>query len=126
MGEAIAGLIDHELRAVVADETGEREGVFVVRAAERLASQESQAAARERLLASAEERLRKWECRLGAREAALRDQQRKIQAAPPLPVVRSAEIGLKVGRNERCPCKSGLKYKHCHGLAGRPGGFCPK
>jgi hypothetical protein len=21
----------------------------------------------------------------------------------------------KVGRNERCPCKSGIKYKHCHG-----------
>ncbi len=25
----------------------------------------------------------------------------------------------KVGRNERCPCGSGLKYKHCHGLSGR-------
>jgi hypothetical protein len=22
---------------------------------------------------------------------------------------------LKVGRNERCPCGSGKKYKHCHG-----------
>jgi preprotein translocase subunit SecA len=21
----------------------------------------------------------------------------------------------KVGRNERCPCGSGKKYKHCHG-----------
>ncbi|MCB1427593.1 MAG: SEC-C domain-containing protein, partial [Nitratireductor sp.] len=21
----------------------------------------------------------------------------------------------KVGRNEACPCGSGLKYKHCHG-----------
>ncbi|MEA3274627.1 MAG: SEC-C metal-binding domain-containing protein [Pseudomonadota bacterium] len=25
----------------------------------------------------------------------------------------------KVGRNERYPCGSGLKYKYCHGLAGR-------
>jgi uncharacterized protein YecA (UPF0149 family) len=25
-------------------------------------------------------------------------------------------IGAKTGRNERCPCGSGLKYKHCHGL----------
>jgi uncharacterized protein YecA (UPF0149 family) len=28
--------------------------------------------------------------------------------------------GPKVGRNERCPCRSGLKYKFCHGLTGRP------
>lgn len=21
----------------------------------------------------------------------------------------------KTGRNQPCPCKSGLKYKHCHG-----------
>ena len=25
----------------------------------------------------------------------------------------------KIGRNERCPCGSGLRYKRCHGLAGR-------
>ena len=23
--------------------------------------------------------------------------------------------GKKVGRNEKCPCGSGKKYKHCHG-----------
>jgi len=23
----------------------------------------------------------------------------------------------KIGRNSLCPCKSGLKYKHCHGDA---------
>ena len=22
---------------------------------------------------------------------------------------------VEVGRNEPCPCKSGLRYKHCHG-----------
>ncbi|MEX2650959.1 MAG: SEC-C metal-binding domain-containing protein [Acidimicrobiia bacterium] len=26
-----------------------------------------------------------------------------------------------MGRNDRCPCGSGLKYKHCHGLGGRSG-----
>jgi hypothetical protein len=26
---------------------------------------------------------------------------------------------VKIGRNERCPCGSGLKYKHCNGLPGR-------
>ena len=24
-------------------------------------------------------------------------------------------IGEKVGRNDRCPCGSGIKYKRCHG-----------
>jgi hypothetical protein len=24
------------------------------------------------------------------------------------------EIGMKVGRNDPCPCGSGRKYKHCH------------
>ncbi len=32
--------------------------------------------------------------------------------APAQPYVRQ---GAKVGRNDRCPCGSGKKYKHCHG-----------
>lgn len=31
---------------------------------------------------------------------------------PAQPIVRQ---GIKVGRNEICPCGSGKKYKHCHG-----------
>lgn len=27
----------------------------------------------------------------------------------------TAEPRMKIGRNERCPCGSGRKYKHCHG-----------
>ncbi|MGH8926182.1 MAG: SEC-C metal-binding domain-containing protein [Acidimicrobiia bacterium] len=30
---------------------------------------------------------------------------------------RPREASTRVGRNERCPCGSGLKYKHCHGPA---------
>jgi hypothetical protein len=33
---------------------------------------------------------------------------RNGQAAPP-------QRRTKIGRNERCPCQSGRKYKHCHG-----------
>ncbi len=33
-------------------------------------------------------------------------------ARAPQPFVRE---GRKIGRNERCPCGSGKKYKHCHG-----------
>jgi preprotein translocase subunit SecA len=35
-------------------------------------------------------------------------------AAKPETFVRSER---KIGRNERCPCGSGKKYKHCHGQA---------
>jgi preprotein translocase subunit SecA len=35
-------------------------------------------------------------------------------AAPETPETYVRE-GRKVGRNEPCPCGSGLKYKHCHG-----------
>ncbi len=43
-----------------------------------------------------------------------------VDAAPGAATRRSA----KVGRNDPCPCGSGKKYKHCHGvrqLAGAPG-----
>jgi preprotein translocase subunit SecA len=36
------------------------------------------------------------------------------KAAKPETFVRSER---KIGRNEACPCGSGKKYKHCHGLA---------
>ncbi|MBW4332114.1 SEC-C domain-containing protein [Stakelama sp. CBK3Z-3] len=39
---------------------------------------------------------------------ALFDQRRGKQPKP-------SERRTKIGRNERCPCGSGVKYKHCHG-----------
>ena len=38
----------------------------------------------------------------------------QAQAAP-APVTTFVREGRKVGRNEPCPCGSGLKYKQCHG-----------
>lgn len=35
--------------------------------------------------------------------------------AQPAPVTTFVREGRKVGRNEPCPCGSGLKYKQCHG-----------
>ncbi|HKT31691.1 MAG TPA: preprotein translocase subunit SecA [Gammaproteobacteria bacterium] len=35
--------------------------------------------------------------------------------APSAPVTTFVREGRKVGRNEPCPCGSGLKYKQCHG-----------
>ncbi len=36
-----------------------------------------------------------------------------VEATPNQPVVRE---GVKVGRNDPCPCGSGKKYKQCHGV----------
>jgi uncharacterized protein YecA (UPF0149 family) len=44
--------------------------------------------------------------------------QRIERAGKQLP--RPRQVAPKIGRNDRCPCGSGLKYKQCHGLAGGP------
>jgi uncharacterized coiled-coil protein SlyX len=122
MGRAVIGLIGNELRSVVAGSTGDEAPLFAGLAEERLASREAQIAARERAIEEAEKRLSEWTKRLRTREGELRMLERQVRAAP-APVVHPAEPRSKVGRNERCPCKSGLKYKHCHGLAGRAGQY---
>ena len=99
MGEGIAGLITHELRTVVI-ELGEGGAVFAERAEKR--TEERELEVREQRLSTTEQQLRAVEQRM--RETGLH---------------RGPSQGrLKVGRNERCPCGSSLKYKHCHGLAG--------
>ena len=39
-------------------------------------------------------------------------EEEKAQMASGAPIVRD---GVKVGRNDPCPCGSGKKYKQCHG-----------
>ena len=106
MGQGVAGLVVHELGTVVGRDA-EDGSVFGVEMERRLATRVEGLDARERLLNERERALR-------ASEQRLRTEERMIRVAPsPL-----ASIS-KVGRNERCPCGSGLKYKHCHGLPGR-------
>jgi uncharacterized protein YecA (UPF0149 family) len=38
--------------------------------------------------------------------------------AAPSPGATKPAYGKKIGRNERCPCKSGRKFKWCHGENG--------
>jgi hypothetical protein len=109
MGEGVAGLIAHELETVVGD-GGDAGGVFAVRVARRVEERESRLDARERELDARAERLRIKEVHLAAWEHQIRTQ--RMPGAP-------ARAVTNVGRNERCPCGSGRKYKHCHGLAGR-------
>jgi len=118
MGRAIVALIDRELVSVFGELAGDQILVFAESAQEELTAREVGVAAREREVEASEERLRRWaeRLRLVERELEVRDQ--RIQFSSKL-VPRPTEPSVKAGRNERCPCGSGLKYKHCHGLSGR-------
>jgi len=114
MGRAVTTLIDRELMGVFETHAGDETPVFEKRATEELAIREANVAARERETDVAEERLDEWNDRLRAREGEIRARERGLELA----LKRASQppfARVKVGRNERCPCGSGLKYKRCHG-----------
>jgi uncharacterized protein YecA (UPF0149 family) len=98
MGGAISALVEQELRTVI-DQEGEQP-VFLAEVEDRLSEREAALDKRERVL--------------GERERWLRESERRIRGTPE-PRLIPADVA-KVGRNDRCPCGSGLKYKRCHGL----------
>lgn len=109
MGEGVAGLISHELQTVVGTR-GDSGALFVEdferKAKDRTSRLDARAQeldTRTEQLKRREEQLRVWEQRTGTR----RMSGDRVPGSE------------KIGRNERCPCGSGLKYKHCHGLPGR-------
>jgi hypothetical protein len=119
MGRAIVALIDRELVSVFGDQPGDLLAVFAEHAEEELAKLRDQVARREEKAAEAEDRLRTWNGHLREREAELETRERRVEFAAKKgaqPRVRET----KVGRNERCPCGSGLKYKYCHRLSRGP------
>ena len=118
MGRAIVTLIDRELTSA-ADVPGDDSPVLAQRARKQLANREAEIVGRERAMASAAERLRSRSEHLRHWEAELQTLAQRVELASKLAAQRRDD-GPKVGRNERCPCGSGLKYKHCHGLTGRP------
>jgi hypothetical protein len=118
MGCAIVTLIDRELVGVVGYHTGDHPAVFAERAEEELARRQEQVARREEKAAGAEDRLRAWNAHLRRWESELEARQRRVEFAARMSA-QPSEAVIKVGRNERCPCGSGLKYKHCHSLPGR-------
>jgi len=106
MGQGVAGLVVHELGTVLGRD-GDDGSVFGAEMERRLAARIKGHDVRER-------RLNDRERSLSAFQQRLRTEERRIRAArSPL------DSASKVGRNERCPCGSGLKYKYCHGLTGR-------
>jgi hypothetical protein len=122
MGRAIAALIDHELARIIGDSSGGTGPVFEEQAHRLLADRESALANREAELAEAEDRVRRWSDRLRTREREMEAREWRFEVAKRL-AGQPAGSQTKTGRNERCPCGSGLKYKHCHGP---PGGSGPR
>jgi len=117
MGRAVAMLMDRELYSVFGDITAGESAVFAQQAAEELAIREAKVDNREREVDADEarmrergERLRRWEDEVEAR-AQRAELESKVAA-------QARVTGRKIGRNERCPCGSGVKYKRCHGLVG--------
>jgi hypothetical protein len=118
MGRAIAALIDHELITVLGESRGGGVSVIEEHAQRRLADREEALTKRERELGVAEERMRRWSEHLQERECDVEIRERRVQMMTQL-AARPVEARPRTGRNERCPCGSGIKYKNCHGLAGR-------
>jgi hypothetical protein len=111
MGDGVAGLILDELETVVGGD-----GTDAAASAEQISRQAAKKGAE---LDARQDELDTGAEALKGREAHLRDWERRLRT--PKPVGRQTYTNAKVGRNERCPCGSGLKYKHCHGLSGRSG-----
>jgi hypothetical protein len=110
-------LIDRQLISAFGEHTGTEPPVFAQQATERLAIREAKIVAREHEADTDQARMRDWSERLRRWEDALEAREQRADAVSKL-VSRHPTARAKIGRNERCACGSGLKYKHCHGLAG--------
>lgn len=118
MGRAVAMLIDRELVSVFGDQADDHLPVFAEQAEEELAGRQEQVSRREEKAAVVEGRLQAWNAHLRAWQSDLETRERRVEYAVKTSA-RPVEAETKVGRNERCLCGSGLKYKHCHGLPSR-------
>ncbi len=118
MGRAVTMLIDRELIGVFGDVTGDGSPVFAQRVTEELASREAEVTARKREVDAVEARMREWSERLRRWESEIEAREQRAESMSKLES-RHSTARAKIGRNERCPCGSGLKYKRCHGLPGR-------
>ncbi|KAA3637218.1 MAG: hypothetical protein DWP92_08215, partial [Armatimonadetes bacterium] len=102
MGRGLAILMHRELASAVDEDL---EGL-----AERLSEREARIVALENGLTKAQESVRVREVEVGVRERRLAEHQEKTPHAP-----LEKWIPPKKGRNEKCWCESGKKFKNCHG-----------
>lgn len=101
MGRGLAILLHQELASIVDEDL---QGL-----AERLAEREAAVGARESEISEARESVRVREVEVGMRERHLAEHQEKTPHAP-----LEQWVPPKRGRNEKCWCGSGKKYKVCH------------
>jgi uncharacterized protein YecA (UPF0149 family) len=109
MGVGVAKLIGVELETVV-DGEGSTAAQLADHIAQKAGERSLQLDARQQKLEAQSEALQRKEDRLRTWEQNVRTRH---------PAGADNRYTVKVGRNERCPCGSGFKYKHCHGLPGR-------
>jgi hypothetical protein len=125
MGRALAMFIDAELAAVFGDADSDRPLVLAERVEDALARREAAVTRRERDLKEVESRLRNRSIQLRRREGEIEARELRVEQAVKLSA-RPEVAWSKVGRNERCPCGSGFKFKHCHGLPAHPPNAIPR
>ena len=114
MGRGIAALIEQELAAFATGTSKEvARDASPAEAEDNLAAQQAAAADIEERLALEASRLQQWERQLEYRRDELHRLERRLRSPAPPP--QSTPPRLNVGRNDPCPCGSGVKYKRCHG-----------
>jgi len=118
MGRAVMALIDRELLSVFGESSGDESPVFARLVTEELENREAEIFAREHKVYTDEARLREWRERLRRSEDELDARELRAELLSKL-ASRPSAARVKIGRNEPCPCGSGLKYKRCHGLVDR-------
>jgi len=114
MGRALAALIDHELVSVFDEFNDDDQPVFARDTQEQLAAREEEIIVRERELGATGDRIKEQAERLRHWEDELRRCELQVEALSKL-AARPTRAEPKIGRNDRCPCGSGFKYKQCHG-----------
>jgi hypothetical protein len=119
MGRAISALVDQELAAVIGVPGSESGPWFEEQTQARLAEREAALTEREDKLAKSEERIQRWSEQLRDLEREVEAREWRLELTQKLAGQSSGTPQAKTGRNERCPCGSGLKYKNCHGRDGR-------
>jgi hypothetical protein len=118
MGRAISALVDHELASVLGETSSESGSWFEGQAQRRLKEREATLTKREVELAKSEDRLHRWSEHLRDREREVEARDWRFEVAKKLTGLSAGTTRAKMGRNERCPCGSSLKYKYCHGRVG--------
>ena len=114
MGRGIAALIEQELAAFATGTSKEdARDAIPVDAEDNLAAHQAAVAEIEERLVLEARRLQQWERQLEYRRDELLRMELRLRSPAPPP--QSTPQPLNVGRNDPCPCGSGVKYKRCHG-----------